>query len=135
MRLNDEIHRREARSTTIGVVAFCLTFLACNAPSTEGLYGSSGSGSGMGGARAMGGSGDFGSGAGGVAVGSGGIGSLGGASGENGAGSPAVLDPLDASAPDAEVPSDGGIDAARSCGGVLVGAICWYLGEIGRAHV
>jgi hypothetical protein len=80
----------------------------------------------------MGGSGGE-SGLGGSAAGDGGNGSVGGASGNSGAGGMAVLDPPDASAADAAVTSDGGIDAGRSCNGALMNAICWYLGPVGES--
>lgn len=132
--MDDTTHRWEKRSHTVGVVALFITHLACNAPSTDGLYGSGNSGAA--GLRGMGGSGGGlgGAGTGGGGGGSGGAnGSVGGASGDGGSAGAAVLEPPDASAADAEVPSDGGVDAARACGGALFGGICWYLGAVGES--
>lgn len=131
--MDDTVNRRRKRcSNAISVVALCIAHLACNAPSTEGLYGLGGSGAGAGGVGGMGGSGGL-SGAGGAGAGNGGgSGRGGGASGDSGAGG-TVFEPPDASAADAAVPFDAGIDAATVCGGALIGGICWYLGAVSES--
>lgn len=131
MRLDDRIRRREKRDNAFGVVALCITHVACNPPSTDGLYGRGGSASSAGGAGTMSGFGGSGSGMGGA--GNAGAGSVGGSGGNGGSGGLSVVEPPDASAADAEVPRDAGLDAARSCGGALLGGICWYLGAAGES--